>query len=85
MSSSPRGAQAEVVILSASGAGTFRGQSDLQLDLRSVTIEGKRYALHTSAVAQKGKEGVGANRRTAEYTGARRSVGRHHRGHRRRR
>ncbi len=71
----PRGADARIVIKSASKGGRFRGASDLVLDLQSVTIAGKQYAVETAEIAQKGKAGVGANKRTATYTGGGAALG----------
>ena len=71
----PRGSQARVVIKSASKGGRFRGASDLVLDLQSVVIGGRSYAIDTVDVSQKGKAGVGANKRTAEYTGGGAALG----------
>jgi hypothetical protein len=65
----PRRSNARIVIKSASKGGRFRGASDLVLDLQSVTINGKPYTIDTIDISQKGKSGVGANRRTAEYAG----------------
>ncbi len=64
-----RGSRARLVIKSASKGGRFRGASDLVLDLQSVTINGKQYMIDVSDISQKGKSGVGANKRTAEYAG----------------
>jgi hypothetical protein len=71
----PRGSRARVVIRSASKGGRFRGASDLVLDLQSVSINGKQYAIETSEIAKKGKSGVGANKRTATYTGGGAALG----------
>jgi hypothetical protein len=71
----PRGSNAQVVIRSASKGGRIRGSADLVLDLKSVSVEGQEYALHTADLAQRGKDGVGANRRTAEYTGGGAAIG----------
>ena len=71
----PRGANAQIVIRSASKGGRFRGASDLVLDLDSVSIEGRRYHLSTADLVEKGRNGVGANKRTAEYTGGGAAVG----------
>jgi len=71
----PRGSMAQVVIKSASKGGRFRGASDLVLDLQTVTIIGKRYMIDTAEIARKGKAGVGANKRTAEYTGGGAALG----------
>ena len=71
----PRGSNAQIVIRSASKGGRFRGTSDLVLDLKSVSVEGQEYELSTADLEQRGKEGVGGNRRTAEYTGGGAALG----------
>ena len=71
----PSGSNAKIVIKSASKGGRFRGASDLVLDLRSVSVEGQEYLLDTADLQQRGKAGVGANRRTAEYTGGGAAIG----------
>jgi hypothetical protein len=71
----PRGSNAQIVIRSASKGGRIRGASDLVLDLQSVSVEGQQYQLSTTDLAQRGKEGIGANRRTAEYTGGGTAIG----------
>lgn len=71
----PQGANAQLVIKSASKGGRFRGASDLVLDLQQVAIEGREYELSTTDVVQQGKSGVGANKRTAVYTGGGAALG----------
>jgi len=71
----PRGSNAQIVIRSASKGGRFHGASDLVLDLRSISVEGKEYLISTSDVRQSGKQGLGANKRTAEYTGGGAALG----------
>ena len=71
----PRGARANIVIRSATQGGKIRGAADLVLDLTSVTINGRSYALETVDLAQKGREGVGANKRTGEFAGGGAAVG----------
>jgi hypothetical protein len=65
----PRGANAQIVIKSAASGGKFRGASDLVVDLQSVSIDGQQYALSTSDIAEKGKDGIGGNKRTAKFVG----------------
>ncbi len=65
----PRGANAQVVIRSASGGGRFSGQSDLVLDLETISVDGRLYQVASSAVSEKGRQGVGANKRTAIFAG----------------
>jgi hypothetical protein len=71
----PRNATARIVIKSASRGGKFRGASDLVLDLQSVSVNGRTYTIDTADITQKGKSGVGANKRTAEYTGGGAALG----------
>lgn len=71
----PHGSNAAIVIRSASKGGRFRGQSDLVLDLRSISVEGQQYNVSTTDVSRKGKQGFGANKRTAEFTGGGAAVG----------
>jgi hypothetical protein len=71
----PRGSQARVVIKSASGGGAFHGKADLVLDMQSVMIDGKVYSIGTADIAQKGRDNVGINKRTAEFTGGGAALG----------
>ncbi len=71
----PRGANAKIIIRSASKGGKFRGTSDLVLDLQSVSIDGREYELSTADLAERGRQGVGANKRTAEFAGGGAAVG----------
>ena len=71
----PRGANAQVVIRSASKGGRFKGTSDLVLDLQSIAVGGKEYMISTTNLEQKGKEGFGANKRTGVFTGGGAALG----------
>jgi hypothetical protein len=71
----PRGANAQVIITSASQGGRFTKASDLSLDLKSVAIDGRQYRLSTVDFQQKGKAGLGANKRTAQYSGGGAALG----------
>jgi hypothetical protein len=71
----PKGANAQVVIVSAAKGGRFHGASDLVLDLGSVSVQGRRYSLTSSEIVEKGHDGVGANKRTAEFAGGGAAVG----------
>ncbi len=71
----PRGANAVVVIRSASKGGRFKGASDLVLDVQSVSVGGRRYAVETVDLRRKGREGVGVNKRTGEYVGIGSAIG----------
>ena len=71
----PHGSNARIVIRSASKGGRIRGASDLVLDLKSVSVEGQEYLVSTTDLQQSGKQGLGANKRTAEYAGGAAAVG----------
>lgn len=71
----PRGANAQIVIRSASKGGRFKGTSDLGLDLQSIAVGGKQYLVSTTDLQQKGKEGFGANKRTGVFTGGGAALG----------
>jgi len=61
----PRGSSAELVVRRVPG-------NELLLDLRSVTVDGRRYRLDTEDVVQSGehdKDGIGENKRTGKYLG----------------
>jgi len=62
----PRGSNAELVVRRVPG-------NELVLDLRSVSINGRRYMLDTEDVVQQAtgneKDGVGENKRTGKYVG----------------
>src|SRR5882757_4243293 len=64
----PRGARAQLVAVS--------NGKDTTLDLRSVTVEGKRYLLTTDTGSKSSSPGgLGANKRTAKYVGGGAAVG----------
>jgi hypothetical protein len=71
----PHGSNAQIVIRSASKGGRFHGTSDLVLDLQSISVEGKQYLVSTGDMRESGKQGLGANKRTAEYTGGAAALG----------
>jgi hypothetical protein len=71
----PRGANAQVIIRSATKGNRFHGTSDLVLDLQSISVGGKEYLVSTTDLQQKGKQGFGANKRTAEFTGGGAALG----------
>ena len=71
----PHGSNAQIVIRSASKGGRFHGASDLVLDLQSISVDGQQYTVSTTDLKKTGKQGVGANKRTAEYTGGGAALG----------
>jgi hypothetical protein len=64
-----------LIIVSASKGGNIRGASDLVVSLGSVSVGGRRYEVETTDVGERGKAGIGANKRTATYTGGGAAVG----------
>jgi hypothetical protein len=71
----PRGANAQVIIRSATKGNRFHGTSDLVLDLQSISVGGKEYLVSTTDLQQKGRDGFGANKRTAAFTGGGAALG----------
>jgi len=71
----PAGAKAQVIIKSLTQGGKIKGQADLLLDLASVSIDGRQYALSTADLEEKGREGLGKNKRTAEFVGGGAAIG----------
>jgi hypothetical protein len=64
----PNKSPVQLVIAQATSAGTV-GTATMELALRSVTVNGRRYAVTTAGVEQRGDEGLGRSRRTAEMVG----------------
>lgn len=64
----PKGSPAELIVLQTSSGGTT-GTASLALGVRSITVNGKTYSIATDTHEQRGGEGLGANRRTAEMVG----------------
>ena len=71
----PAGAKAQVIIKSLTQGGKIRGRDDLVLDLATVSIDGRQYALSTADLEEKGRQGVGTNKRTAEFIGGGAAIG----------
>lgn len=71
----PRGANATLVVRSASGQGKLQGRSDVAVDVSSVEVGGHHYRLETSGFAEQGKEGVGTNKRTGVFAGGGAALG----------
>jgi outer membrane lipoprotein SlyB len=57
------------VLRKVQAQGKITGSSELVLDLQSVKVNGRRYTISTEDIAQKGNEGLGTNKRTAEMVG----------------
>lgn len=65
----PRNARAQLVAAPSSDG------KDTVLDLRSVTIDGKRYLVTTAASSGSGTSGLGMNKTTGKYVGGGAAVG----------
>lgn len=65
----PKGSEAELVIRELGNKGTVSGTSDLVLDLQSIRVGGRRYMVSTEDIEQRGREGLGKNKRTATMVG----------------
>lgn len=70
----PKGSDAELIIETSMGGG-MTSASELELDIDAVTVQGTRYEVATSDYLQKGKQGIGANKRTAEMAGGGAALG----------
>ncbi|MGI8991862.1 MAG: hypothetical protein ACR2I2_20055 [Bryobacteraceae bacterium] len=70
----PQGSDANLVIKSLNG-GSITSSSNLILDVQSVTVNGQRYTVSTQDVRQNSRQGVGANKRTAEIVGGGTALG----------
>ncbi len=65
----PAGAPAQLVVVNSSGGGTF-GTAELELAVRSLTVNGRTYNVVSDISTQESQQpGLGANRRTAETVG----------------
>jgi outer membrane lipoprotein SlyB len=72
----PRGSSATLVVRGGTrDQGKMEGRSELVVDVGSVTVAGRRYRMDTSDVVEKGREGLGANKRTGEFVGGGAALG----------
>lgn len=71
----PKGSDALLIVRQADGQGKLQGRSELVLDMDSVTVAGRRYQLETGDIVERGKEGVGVNKRTAIFAGGGSALG----------
>ena len=65
----PRNSRASLVAVPSSDG------KDTTLDLRSISINGRRYSLDAAGSSSAGGEGLGANKRTGKYVGGGAAVG----------
>jgi hypothetical protein len=70
----PKGSPAELVILQTNSGGAV-GTRTVELGLRSVTVGGHKHDVTTAGSTQRGNQGLGAHRRTAEMVGGGAALG----------
>ncbi len=71
----PHGSPATLVVRSVHAQGEVEGRSELALDIDAVSVQGRRYHVETSPVVQKGRDGLGANKRTGTFLGGGTALG----------
>ena len=64
----PKGSPVQLAVVDVSDGGRL-GTKSMELAIKSVTVNGRLYPVSTIAVTEKGEEGLGRNRRTAEMVG----------------
>jgi len=70
----PAGTTAKLVVSNVRSGGAVHSP-ELVLDLYSIDVHGEQYRVDSSAVTESNRSGLGANRRTAEYTGGGAGIG----------
>jgi hypothetical protein len=68
------GTRAKLVVANVRSGGAV-SSPEVELDLYSVDVDGREYRIDSSSVTESSRSGLGANRRTAEYTGGGAGVG----------
>ena len=71
----PKGSNATLVVNEATGQGKMQGRSELAVDVASVEVGGRHYRLETSDFVERGREGVGVNKRTGAFAGGGAALG----------
>ena len=70
----PAGTNAKLVVSNVRSGGAVHSP-ELVLDLYSVDVHGEQYRVDSSSVTESNRSGLGANRRTAEFTGGGAGIG----------
>lgn len=70
----PKGADAKLRVLDRSSGGIV-GSSKLELALASISTGGRTYTVNTDVIQERGREGLGANERTARNVGGGAALG----------
>jgi hypothetical protein len=64
----PRGSPVELAVMQSSGGGAV-GTRNVELGLRAITVNGQRMMVTSEGETAQGREGLGANKRTAAMVG----------------
>jgi len=64
----PKGSPAELVLRDVKSGGVA-GTKEATLDLQSIKVGDRRYNVDTADVTESSRQGIGANKRTAEFVG----------------
>ena len=70
----PAGSPAELTVIQSSSGGAV-GTREIELAIRSVTVNGNQYQIQTEGRTEGGPAGLGTNRRTAEMVGGGAAIG----------
>jgi hypothetical protein len=70
----PQGSSAELVVRSVSTGGAT-GSPEMMLDIKSITVGGRRYLVSTTDLKEGSGTGIGQNKRTAEAVGGGAALG----------
>jgi hypothetical protein len=71
----PRGANATLVVRGSAEQGKIQGRSELAVDVSAVEVGGRTYRLETSDFVEKGRDGLGKNKRTGAFVGGGAALG----------
>jgi hypothetical protein len=65
----PKGSPVTITVYEVDSGGAV-GTRTLQAGVSAITVKGKRHTVETNVVEERGREGLGRNRRTLEHVGA---------------
>jgi hypothetical protein len=63
------------MVITTTSSGGVTGGAEMELDIQSISVGGRSYAVSTADLKQKSDTGLGANKRTAEMVGGGTAVG----------
>lgn len=70
----PQGSPAQLAVMNVVQGGVVQS-GQVQLGLRSITVNGRTYTVASPVATASGNQGLGANRRTAEFVGGGAALG----------